>query len=274
MWNRGVPTAGTVVERAVEMARASGDPAVLIDALVVDLQIQLMTQAGPRTDAQRAVAREMLELATSLGDPLRLGLVQAGIGLLEAPEDAAAAERWLGLATESARSSSNPWSIGSAWQMRGRVAAQVGRLSDAQRFFRQAQGLFEQVGDTRFALSAQSEVGHALRHSGADDEAEAEYRKTIRGWQRSGNRGAVANQLESFGFLAITRGDGDRAARLLAGAEALRERAGSAMSPRERVEYDAALADLRKLLAPDAFDAAWAAGRELTADDAVALAVS
>jgi hypothetical protein len=274
MWNRGVPRAGTIVERAVAIARAAGDPAVLIDALAMDLQIQLVTQAGPRTDVQRAIAHEVLDLATRLGDPFRLGLAQGGMGLLEAQADPVAAEGWLRLATESARSSGNPWSIGAAWQGRGRVAAQVDRLSDAQRFFKQAQILFEQVGDTRFALSSQSERGHALRRSGAIDDAEAEYRQTIRGWQRSGNRGAVANQLESFAFLAITKGDGGRAARLLGAAEALREQAGNAMSPRERAEYEAEVARLRALLDPGAFDLAWADGRQLTADAAVALAVS
>jgi hypothetical protein len=274
MWNRGVPSEGTIVEHVVAIARASEDPAVLIDALAMDLQIQLMTQAGPRTDAQRAIAHEVLDLATRLGDPFRLGLVQSGMGLIEAQADPVAAEGWLGLATESARSSGNPWFMGAAFQMRGRVAAHVDRLPDAARFFKEAQILFEQVGDTRFALSAQSERGHALRRSGAIDDAEAEYRQTIRGWQRSGNRGAVANQIESFAFLAITKGNGSRATRLLGAAEALRERAGNAMSPRERGEYEAEVARLRALLDPGAFDLAWAEGRQLTADAAVALAVS
>ena len=274
MWNRGVPSAGTVAERAVAIARASGDPGVLIDAIATDLQIQLVTQAGPLTDAQRDSIPEALDLATRLGDPYRLSLVQAGMGLLEARTDTVAAEGWLEKATESARRSGNPWSVGAALQMRGRVAAQVDRLTDAQRFFEEAQALFEQAGDWRFALSAQSERGHALRRSGAIEEAEAEYRKSIRGWQRSGNRGAVANQLESFGFTAITKGDGGRAARLLGAAEALREQSGDAMSPRERVEYEAEVGLLRGLLAPAIFDVAWVEGRTMTADAAVALAVA
>jgi predicted ATPase/class 3 adenylate cyclase len=277
MWNRGVPSAGTIVDHAVEIARASGDPAALIDVLAMDLQIQFVRQAGPGLDAQRAIAHEVLDLATGLGDPFRLTLAQGMLGLVEAQADPASAEDWLARAAETARSLGNPWTTATGLQMRGRVAAQVGRLADAQRFFREAQILLEQVGDTRFALSSQSELAHALRRSGATDEAAAEYRKTIAGWQRSGNRGAVANQLESFAFLAITKGaegDGGRAARLLGAAEALRERAGDAMSPRERIEYDAAVTQLRGLIDAPTFDAAWAEGRALTADAAVGLAAA
>jgi tetratricopeptide (TPR) repeat protein len=192
------------------------------------------------------------------------------MGLLEAQLDPVAAERWLEQATESARRSGIPWSIGAAWQLRGRIAAQMNRLTDAQRFFKEAQILLEQAGDARFALSAQSERAHALRRSGAIDEAEAEYRQTIRGWQRSGNRGAVANQLESLAFTTIARADGSRAARLLGAAEALRERAASPMSPRERLEYDAEVAQLRGMVEAAAFEEAWAEGRAMTTEAAVA----
>jgi len=158
--------------------------------------------------------------------------------------------------------------------MRGRVDGERDRPVDAQRWFRESRKLFEELGDKRFALSAHSELAHSLRRSGAIDEAEDEYRQTIRGWQRSGNRGAVANQLESFGFTAIAAGDGPRAARLLGAAEALRTQASEAMSPRERIEYDAEVAHLRGLLDATTFDAALAEGRAMTTDAAVALAVS
>ena len=68
-----------------------------------------------------------------------------------------------------------------------------------------------------------SELAHVLRREGRLDEAESEYRETIRGWQLSGNDGAVANQLECFGYLAIARGVPVRAAKLFGAAEVLRE---------------------------------------------------
>ena len=269
-WHAG----DSLADDVVSIARESGDPALLVDALVVTVQEQMMRHGGPRTGAQRAMAYEALEVATRLDDPARLTNAQTAVAMLEAAADPVAAVGWLELATESAGRSGSPWAIGVAFQMRGRVAAQIDRLVDAQGFFREAQARFEEVGDTRFSLSAQSEHAHALRRAGAIDEADAEYRQTIRGWQRTGNRGAVANQLESLAFTALAKGDVARATRLLGAAEALREQSGDPMTAHERVEYDADVDRLRGDLDPAAFGAAWAEGRRLTAGAAVALAVA
>ena len=194
--------------------------------------------------------------------------------MIEAAHDPAAAEDWLQQASEAAQRSGNPQEIAYLAQIRGRLASIAGRNDDAQRLFRESQARFEAIDDRRFALSAQSEVGHSLRRDGALDGAEAEYRQSIRGWQRSGNRGAVANQLESFAFLALARGQDVRAARLFGAAEALREVAGAEMTSMERIEYDAEISRLRVMMDESAFGSAWAAGRLLTADEAVALALT
>jgi hypothetical protein len=93
------------------------------------------------------------------------------------------------------------------------------------------------------------------------------------GWQHTGNRGAVANQLESMAFTTIARGGGPKAARLLGAAEALREASGDPMTVDERAEYDVEVERLRGLLDSAGFDD-WVVGRSMAAADAVALAVS
>jgi hypothetical protein len=62
------------------------------------------------------------------------------------------------------------------------------------------------------------------------------------------------------------------AARLLAAAAVIRETYHVDMAPDERTEYDAALHSIRAQLDPASFDAAWAAGRTLDDEQAVALA--
>ena len=105
-------------------------------------------------------------------------------------------------------------------------------------------------------------------------EAEAEYRETILEWQHLGQRGAVANQLESFGYLASARGRPRRAAVLLGAAERLREEAGAGMLAIERAEYESQLTLVRESLDTAEFEHAWAEGRAMSTDDAVALAQS
>ena len=158
--------------------------------------------------------------------------------------------------------------------------AQAGRSEAVSLFVERARSILPS-----FALDA-SNVGavveicrrldgiplHALRRSGALDAAEAEYRETIHGWQHSGNRGAMANQLEAIAFLALARGNGVRGARLLGAAEALREVAGAPMTAQERLEYDGELLRLRAQLEEAALGEHWAEGCAMSSDEAVAVA--
>ncbi len=99
------------------------------------------------------------------------------------------------------------------------------------------------------------------------------YRETIRSWQHLGSRGAIANQLEGFGFLAVARGDASRAARLLGAAESLRERAGAVMLGPERVEYERYLGQLRGALEDAQLERDWSTARALSMEEAIAFAI-
>jgi hypothetical protein len=60
---------------------------------------------------------------------------------------------------------------------------------------------------------------------------------------------------------------------MLGAAEALREQADSVMLDFERASYEPMVASVRAALDDADFEAAWADGRSLNADDAVALAL-
>jgi len=261
-------------QEALDIARRSGDPAAIADAIAILVTIRAIAADARDVDGLRAMLDEAWDIANELGYSAGAGRIAGGRALVEASVDLDAAERWLVRASEAAARSGNPQEIAWVSQIRGRVASQVGRLADAERWFRQSQVQFHAIGDQRFELSVQSELGHVLRRSGRIDAAEAEYRQTLRGWQRSGNRGAVANQLESFAYVAMSRGNGLRAARLLGAAEALREVAKAAMSDFERDEFDSAVGRLRDDLDPRSLGLAWAEGGGMTADAAVAFALS
>lgn len=66
----------------------------------------------------------------------------------------------------------------------------------------------------------------------------------------------------------------ERAARYFGAAEALRETAGVAVWPTRRTQYDAALAMLHAALDAPARAAAWAEGRAMTREQAVAYALA
>ena len=88
------------------------------------------------------------------------------------------------------------------------------------------------------------------------------------------NRAALAHELESLAFIAIAQSQPQRAAYLLGAAESVREAANSLMAAAERSEYTANVAALRAQMDETSFAAAWAGGRALTMDQAIAYALA
>jgi hypothetical protein len=148
-----------------------------------------------------------------------------------------------------------------------------GRFAEAGLFLEEAAALFQQMRDRPFYTASRSERGHLWRRQERWREAAALYRETIQDWQELGQRAAIAHELECFGFIAGAQGQAGRAATLLGAAEALRAANGTPMTQMERGEYDQAVAQLRTQLAGADFEAAWAAGRAMSQDVAVAYAL-
>ena len=67
----------------------------------------------------------------------------------------------------------------------------------------------------------------------------------------------VAAALEGLACVAVPQGDAELAARLLAGAAALREQMGTPMRPVEQSIVEQALATARSILGEEAFAAMW-----------------
>jgi DNA-binding NarL/FixJ family response regulator len=84
----------------------------------------------------------------------------------------------------------------------------------------------------------------------------------------------VAHGIANFATLAAARGQHDRAARLFGAAEAEREAIHLMLQEPERSRYARAVADARQHLRADDFATAWADGRQLRPDQAVAEALS
>ena len=270
VWGSGARAPG-YADRAVELARQTDDLEANAEAL--SSQAMAAVFSGRGEDAM-GIHQAVIDLAEQRGDAWMVTMVEAGAGLaMLASGDIAEAERRQARATEASMRSGNPFAIAFAALNRARIAGWTGNLEEARPWFAQAQEGYRQIGDGRFELVARSDLAHALRRGGVLDEAETLYRETIRSWEHLGSRGAIANQLESFGFVAVARGEGSRAARLLGAAEGLRERSGSVMVGPERVEYDRYLEQLRSTLDGSELEREWSAGRAMSMEDAIAFAV-
>jgi non-specific serine/threonine protein kinase len=83
----------------------------------------------------------------------------------------------------------------------------------------------------------------------------------------------IALMLQAIARLAMAEGHPAHAARLWGAAEALREPLGAPLLPREQEEHDDGVAALREALGEAAFAAAWAEGRSMSMEQALAYAL-
>jgi predicted ATPase/class 3 adenylate cyclase len=257
-------------EDALAAATIDGEPTTLILAMVGLTTARIFT--GDRDDALRYLD-EVIRLATELGDQYILAFTAGGVAGNLALHDPVAAARLTEIGLEAARRSGNPQAIALVSMGQGRQLARDGRFDEARALMQAAIDRFAETGDERLREAARSELAHTARRSGDLDGAMEQYRVSIHGWVRSGNRGAVAHQLENVAFVLVARGSTEDAARLLGAAAALREAADSPMMRIEQVEHDGWVERLRASADPAAVDAGIAAGRTLTMAEAVELAV-
>jgi predicted ATPase/class 3 adenylate cyclase len=264
----GIPWA----REGLELARQVDDAQTLGEALVA---MAITTIFTGEVEGVTEWAQEAVRLAESIGAWSSIAFVESGLSQWDVERgDEQAATARLATAMVAAERSGNPEAIAFTALSFGRVDGFGGRLADARRWFAKAIEGYSEVGDVGLVLVARSDLAHALRLNGAIDEAVAVYRETLHGWQHAGNRGAIANQLESVAFVELTRDDHMSAARLLGAAEATREAAEAPMLPYERSEYEAAIATVRERLDVPTFESAWADGRRLSTDEAVAKALA
>lgn len=256
-------------EAGIALARQIGDSMTLAYGLGLGA---IMCGTLGDVDTARAWAEESMTISRQHGYAYGQAMVSGAQMLLVAMSDQPTPSSLIEEVVRVARASGNPWTIGMAFSNVGRVAAMTGDLDEAYTRFQEARDLFLALGDRTSYIAVQSEIGHVLRKQGRYDEAGAVYRESIPRWLETGNKAAVAHELECFGSMASAQMQYERAARLFGAAEALREALNSHMTPLERPEYDQAVAALHGQMDGASLTQAWAEGRTLSMDEAVAYA--
>jgi predicted ATPase/class 3 adenylate cyclase len=271
MWAMGgrAQTALGWANDATALAEASGDVQARL-AAIGGLAVAA-TFTGGRPDLL-ALFQEGVALAGEHGTWWMLAMAAGFAGASLATTDVEGGRVLVGQAEDAAVASGNPFVMGAVAMAHGRLYGQAGDTEAAAERFSTAIARFTEIGDEQLALAARSDLGHALRRGRRLPQALAIYRETIGGWVHLGHRGAVASQLENFGYVAIELGNAERAARLLGAAEAIRLASAQPRAYDEETEYEAILERIRAELGPAGFDAAWAAGQRLSQPEAVALA--
>ncbi len=267
-----IPQAIQAVREAIAISRVTGDKPILGYSLELYYTATSFIYAPDRDEA----ALEGFHIFShEIEDSFGLVMAHMNMARIAAEKDnQTEKEMYYKKVKEKLPETPGSYQIGLFYLGMGFDESTRGNYEAAQKIYEDGLRIFNDIGNMNFQLAMRSELGHIERHTGNLSQAKAIYLETIKGWQESGNRSALAHQLECFGFLAIADEEPQRAARLFGAAEALRERIGSPMRDQERVEYDLSVAQLRSMLSEAEFNALWAEGQALAMEQAIQLALS
>lgn len=148
--------------------------------------------------------------------------------------------------------------------------------------FEQARIMFEEgltvsraLHNTLFCLVGLQNLGEIAQSQGDWKQAEDLHRESLLLCWDLGSKGYLATCLEEMAGVCAMREKGDKAARLMGAAEALREAVNAPLPPQYRAQYYArTVAAVRGKLDEAAFEAAWKQGRDMMPEAAVEYALA
>jgi predicted ATPase len=223
-----------------------------------------------------ALLEESIEIWRALGDPRGTAIALARLGQLEQSRgnfDRA----WMLL--EESRALFR--AVGVESGLDAPVAVFLAQVAKNRGDYERAIPLFEdclraalEQRDKHAAASAVRSLGELAQAQGDYERAGARLTESLRLLRELGDRPCAGTTLDSLAVLSAAHGAPQQAARLFAAAQASREAQGLTLPPVEQGRLEQAVAAAREGLDRGAFDAAWAEGRAMTLEQAIAYALN
>ncbi len=151
----------------------------------------------------------------------------------------------------------------------GQAASSRGDRTRAKTLFEESLAVFRRIGAKVFYPGVLRRLSGIAVEDGDFERAEALLRESLVYCREQGEKIGMATCLEDLARLAGRTGRYERAARLVGASAALRGITGAAQTFWTRDGYEADLGLVRRALGPGAFDAAMAAGRAMTVEQAL-----
>jgi non-specific serine/threonine protein kinase len=255
-----------LLERGIHVA-----PKVRANALSCTSRL-LACQLGNFADAER-MSREALDLAQKSGD--RHSIADALFARGTALEESRVAEArvFFDDALALFRALEDPLGVAQTLNSKGEVTRLEGDYGAAEQLYQQALAVFRQLGSPWGANIVLQNLAYIAQHHGDYDRAKSLFAEGLRTSLELRDGPATANCLAGLAGIVGILGQRQQAARLFGAAEALRDILGAQIQPGDRPDYESSLATARAQLDPITFEAAWAEGRAMALEQAVASAL-
>jgi predicted ATPase/DNA-binding SARP family transcriptional activator len=224
--------------------------------------------------AARSCHEESLRIRQALGDRPGIATALNNLGNLALNQgDFTAAGALYEASLSLRREQDDTWNVACLINNLGAVAGYQGDYERAEALFTESLALFQELGIRSGAAVSLSSLGIVAQYQGDEARAAARFEESLMIFREVGEKLGIAGCLEGFAGLAESAGQPQRAAQLFGAAASLRDSLGAPVPPAERADYDRRVAATRAALGEQSFAAAWAAGRALTLEQAIAQAL-
>lgn len=251
------------------LARSDAQPAD-VRAKALNAAAVMAYRQGDLGEAQRLIEASLAQFR-ELGDGYGVARALGELGNIAS--ESGDHDRAVSLYEECAamlREQGNLLGVATVLANIGDVALKLGDLERADRLLDEAVALQRQVGDRDGVASSLFTLGRVAVHRGDGAGAVRRLDESMSIAVEIGYPECVGYCLACLAQVALAAGEAVEAARLLAAADATFERIGAAMQQLERDAFDTAASEAARHLGHDAFEQAWAAGRALDLEQAVA----
>ncbi len=268
---RGHLTEGREWLDVIAAAGAQAPPELLAD--VLHGASRLAWLQGDYTQTQR-YAEENLAICRALGSERGIAQATHTLAILAGMRrEHAAAQTYYAEALGLWRKLGNDSNA-------ARVLNSMGVEARLQHEYEQARALFQQSLDLHLTLGNKRSIAMALANLGFVafarrdyPEAQAYFRESLTLRWELGYILGVADCLSGLASVTGATGDARTAARLFGAVEVTRQSIAYTLEPEYRTIHDEQVAAVRARLSPEAFQAAWTAGEQLSTEEAVAEAL-
>jgi tetratricopeptide (TPR) repeat protein len=264
--------ARALLEEGLARERETGDSLMTAFALR-----QLGTLALFEGDVARAqaVLEESLAVSQAVGAHLNVARARVNLGNVAYWQaDLERAREWYETGLVLARELEDVEEIARGSMCLGRVITQTGDPAGAMGLLRDGLAGFSSLNNKWGMGMALHALGLAATRQGDLAQAAAWFQQGLAIRHELGERSGLPECLEGLATVAIGQARPDRAARLLAAAQALRASIGVPLPPVDRPAVEAAVQAARAALGDAAYDAAWSAWQALSLDEVVAEALA
>ncbi|HKC75859.1 MAG TPA: tetratricopeptide repeat protein, partial [Chloroflexota bacterium] len=225
-------------------------------------------------DAGRAAAlyEQSLAFFRDVGDNNGIGWALLGLG--ELARDRGDGRQATALLEESLaqfRELRDACGIGSSLNTLGLAARDQGDYGRAAALLEESEALFREIGERRLIPEVLTNLGLVHHEQGDAARAAALFAESLALPHTGGpSMCSVLQALEGVAGVAGAQGQPERAARLFGATDALRAALGVPVRPVDRRLYDRDVTAVHATLGDETFAAAWAAGRALPLEQALA----